>query len=70
MQGGSVINTQQYYAASNNNQQTKSTTQQYPNPNGITVIKENNIIMSGPNMAGPQQTNMMGRRLADQNQQN
>lgn len=63
MQGGSVINAQQYYAASSG--QTKSTTQQYPNPNGITVIKENNIIMSGPNMAGPQQTNMMTRRLAE-----
>jgi hypothetical protein len=27
---------------------------------GITVIKENNIVMNGP-------TNMMGRRIADQN---
>ena len=39
---------------------------------GITVIKENNIVMSGNiahgMMSGNQvaQTNMMGRRLADQ----
>ena len=40
---------------------------------GITVIKENNIVMSGniahgmmPGSQVPHQTNMMGRRLADQ----
>jgi hypothetical protein len=42
--------------------------QQYQNQNGITVIKENNIIMNGQNMNNPKQTNIMVRRLAEQNQ--
>jgi len=41
---------------------------QYP-PNSVTVLKENNIMMTGQNLSGIAQTNMMGRRLADQNLQ-
>ena len=59
MLGGHVIQAQQYHAAANGPMQSSS--KQNHNMQGITVIKENNIVMNGP-------TNMMGRRIADQNQ--
>ena len=54
-----MIQAQQYHAAS----QPKSS-QNYP-MNGITVIKENNIVMNGNQIPTNQNQGMMGRRLAD-----
>lgn len=72
MLGGHIVQSQQYHGHPQqlNSNQVKG----YNNHNqisGITVIKENNIVMGSNNqhvLSGGQvpQTNMMGRRLADQ----
>ena len=63
MIGGNVIQAQNYNAGGQGNK----------HQSGVTVIKDNNIVMHGGIMsqgsAGPP-TNMMVRRLADQGQSN
>mmetsp|Transcript_7989 Transcript_7989/g.13401 ORF Transcript_7989/g.13401 Transcript_7989/m.13401 type:complete len:396 (+) Transcript_7989:3-1190(+) len=78
MLGGHIIQAQHYHG--NPNSQASKNGQYGNGMNGITVIKENNIVMNGNIAHGmmgsghlqggthTQPTNMMGRRLADQNQ--
>lgn len=66
MLGGHIIQAQQYHGGPQQMQNQK-----YSNNNqisGITVIKENNIVMNGNIAQGMQP--MMGRRLADQGHNN